>query len=177
MQQNDKKIDINPLPKNQIIVPYYFQTQKYDLTDNDLNILSKYFQDKTILQQIPNNLSKYKSLNPYKDSFKKVALKYLTHFLYFLILFLFMYFWIGLFIIVFTDPIIMTLYSYFILYLILYKRIRLGVVLILDYGKSIHLQIYLKSMNKKYFGSNVIQWNVGGGGNWIQIDDLTHLKK
>lgn len=67
-----------------------------------------------------------------------------------------MYFWIGLFIIVFADSIIMTLHSYFILYLILYKRIRLGIVLILDYGKSIYLQIYLKPMNKKYFGSNVI---------------------
>ncbi|CAD8195603.1 unnamed protein product [Paramecium pentaurelia] len=178
MQQDDKKIDFIPVPKkNQIIVPYDFQTEKYDLTDNDLNILSKYFQDKTILQHIRNDLSKSKSLNPYKNSFKKVTMKFLLHFLCFLILFLFMYLWIGLFIIVFADPIIMTLYSYFILYLIWYKGIRLGILLILDYGKSIPLQNYLKSMNKKYFGNHGIQWNVGGGGNWIQIDYQTHLKK
>lgn len=32
-------------------------------------------------------------------------------------------------------------------------------------------------MNKKYFGSKGIKWNVGGGGKWIQIDYLIHFKK
>ncbi|CAK62769.1 unnamed protein product (macronuclear) [Paramecium tetraurelia] len=178
MQQDDKKIDFIPVPKkNQIIVPYDCKMQKYDLTDNDIKILFKYFKELAILKQMRKDLSQSKSLNPYKSSFKKIALKILLQVLSFLILLLFIYLWIGLFIVVLADPIIMTLYSYLVLYLIWYKGIRLGIEMMLDYGKLMPLQKYLKSMNKKYFGSNGIQWHVGGGGKWIQIDYLTYLKK
>ncbi|CAD8111790.1 unnamed protein product [Paramecium sonneborni] len=178
MQQDDKNIDFIPVPKkNQIIVPYDFKQEKYDLTDNDLKILQKYFQEKAILKQMQKDFNQKKSLNPYKKSCKKITLKIILHLLSFLILLSLIYLWIGLFIVVLADPIIMTMYGYLVPYLSWYKGIRLGVELIIDYGKSRPLQSYLKSMNKKHFGSKGIQWNVGGGGKWIQIDYLIHLKK
>lgn len=66
-------------------------------------------------------------------------MKILLQFICVMILFLFIYLWIGLFIVVLADPIIMTLYTYLVLYLIWYKGIRLGIEIILDYGKSMPL--------------------------------------